>query len=450
MQSYTLKLSCNQQISAAISAVLRIRKAGYAAYFVGGAVRDLLLGKIPKDIDIATAARPEVIETLFPGYHRIGASFGVVLVGIDGFQFEIASFRTEGEYRDGRHPANLNYTESPETDAARRDFTVNAFYLDPQSGTVLDFFGGLEDLRQGQLRTVGAPQARFREDYLRMLRAVRFAVRLRFRMHSALREAIPPLAHRITTLSAERIREELNGMLCSGNPTKAIRLLDELALLPHCLPEVSAMKGVEQHPLYHPEGDVFVHTLKVMDQLDAPDRITVWAALLHDIGKPRTRTVDGEGVPHFYGHEAVGAKMADALLLRLKFDSKTREAIVQTVASHMRFVQVAQIKTPKLRRWIADPCFPQELALLRADCLGSHGGLEPWLYLIDRAREFADDPGLPVPVITGYDVLSAGIPKGRLVGEILKRIFNRQLGGKIITREEALNYLRRFSQKIGQ
>lgn len=436
--------------STAVRLIELLKHAGYEAYIVGGMPRDFLLGRHSADIDIATSARPEIVEQLLPDPRRIGASFGVVLCVCDGVPFEVASFRTEGEYRDGRHPANLNYTDSAVLDAARRDFTCNAFYLDPHASVIHDFFNGYADLQQGVLRTVGHADARFKEDYLRMLRAVRFAVRFGFRMTPEISEAARHLAPNIATLSGERIRSELSGMLLSGRPGDAVRLLDELGLLAYCLPEVYAMKGVEQHPVYHPEGDVFKHTLLCLDKLIEPDAITVWAALLHDIGKPGTLSYDEQGIPHFFSHEQLSASMCQTVLARLKFDKKTAHAVTETVAMHMRFVPIRQMKPSTLRKLLGDPLLKQEAALLLADTLASHGDLSVWLYLLDQLALFEQELPLPPPLVNGRDALMAGFVPGAALGLALTRIRERQLDGILNSRVEALTALAKILTESGQ
>lgn len=437
------------QFQTARGLIGRLKAAGHAAYIVGGFPRDFLLGKRSKDIDIATAATPEEVAALFPDARTIGAAFGVVLCVENGFPFEIASFRTEGEYRDGRHPANLNYTTDPALDSQRRDFTINAFYLDPEAENILDFHDGLTDLKKARLRTVGEAPRRFGEDYLRMLRAVRFAVCHDFEIDDTVRDAVIPLAEKVATLSVERIRSELDRMLLSNNPVRAVALLDELGLLPHVLPEIAAMKGVEQHPTYHPEGDVFVHTMCALARLSHPNRITVWATLLHDIGKPRTLTYDAEGIPHFYGHENVGAVMAARVMERLKFDNVTADAVAHVVKTHMKFVHFPAMRTAKQRRILADPMLRYEMEILRVDTLGSHGALEVWLEILDRLAALNGEPSLPPPLITGGDVIARGIKPGPKIGRILETFRDLQLSGELTSRDEALKKLQQIRGKNG-
>ena len=432
---------------AALNIVKRLREAGFFACFVGGSVRDMLLGRPPKDIDIATSATPEQAAELFPHHHEVGMAFGVLVVIEDGVPFEVATLREEREYMDGRHPEIITYTDDPKLDAARRDFTINAMFYDPVSHEIIDYFGGREDLDAGILRCVGDPVLRFGEDYLRMLRAVRFAVRFGLRIDPAVRAAIEQLKQNVGKLSCERIRQEMTLMLTGPRPAEAIRELSELGLLAFLLPEVEAMRGVEQPPQYHPEGDVFVHTMLMLEHMALPSLELAWSVLLHDVGKPLTRTVGEDGVAHFYGHEHAGAEMAEVILKRLRFSTAQTETITQAVASHMRFISVPRMRRPKLLRLMADPNFAMELELHRLDCLSSNMLMENFVFLLDEIAAKCGQVELPPPLLTGRDLIELGMKPGPAFGRILKKVEDLQLEGKISSREEALAAIRRTTKR---
>ena len=423
--------------------VLRLRNAGFESYLVGGCVRDMIAGKTPKDFDIATAAHPDQVMTLFPHSFPIGASFGVVTVVEEKNSFEVATFREERDYMDGRRPETLRYSRTPEEDVSRRDFTINALLYDPETFRIVDYTGGLADLRKGVLRTIGDARKRFSEDYLRMLRAVRFAVRFRFRPEPEIPAAIRQLASKLTLLSAERVRDELNAMLCGPCPDLAFRMLSDIGILAVVLPEIEAMHGVEQPPEFHPEGDVFEHTMLLLKHIAYPGPEIGWAALLHDIGKPVSRTVDAEGIAHFYGHEDVGAGMAEAVLRRLKMPAALIGHVTAAVRNHMRFAAVRKMRQSKWRRLIADPNFPLELELHRLDCIACHGFLENYLWLLDRMNELREtgEPALPPPLLNGYDLIRRGIAPGPEIGRLLNALRDLQLEGKLLSRADALKYL---------
>ncbi len=425
---------------AAAGIVSTLRKAGYEAYLVGGAVRDMVLGKMPADYDVTTSARPEEVTALFEHSIPVGAAFGVVTVVMDSMNFEVATFREERDYEDGRRPETLRYSRTPQEDVARRDFTVNALLFDPETSRVIDFTGGLADLKRGVIRTIGDARTRFSEDYLRMLRAVRFAVRFRFQLDPETAAAIRALAHKLVFLSAERIRDELTRMLCGPSPDLAFRTLSELGILAVVLPEVEAMHGVEQPEKYHPEGDVFVHTMLMLSRIAWPAPEIGWAVLLHDVAKPLCRTVDSDGVSHFYGHETRGAGMAREILLRLKAPSALVKNVELAVANHMRFAHVDKMRPAKWRRLLADPNFPLELELHRIDCMGCHGLLGNYLLLLDRMRELeeAGQDAVPQPLLTGKDLIELGVPPGPGMGKLLRHLNDLQLEGVIRTREDAI------------
>ncbi|OQA82095.1 MAG: CCA-adding enzyme [Lentisphaerae bacterium ADurb.Bin242] len=446
MKSEEIHLSAPEnspEYRAAAGIVSALRGAGFEAYLVGGAVRDLVLGKTPEDYDVTTSAHPEQVTALFEHSIPVGAAFGVVTVVANSMNFEVATFREERDYEDGRRPGTLRYSRTPEEDVARRDFTVNALLFDPEKSLVIDFVGGLADLRRSVLRTIGDARTRFSEDYLRMLRAVRFAVRFRFELEKETAAAIRELSHKLVFLSAERVRDELTRMLCGPDPDRAFRKLSELGILSVVLPEVEAMHGVEQPEKFHPEGDVFEHTMQMLSHIAWPTPELGWAVLLHDAGKPPCRTVDSDGNLHFYGHENRGAAMAREILLRLKAPSALVKSVEQAVANHMRFAHVDKMRPAKWRRLIADPNFPVELELHRIDCMGSHRLLTNYLLLLDRIRELeaAGQEAVPLPLLTGRDLIALGIPPGPGMGKLLRHLNDLQLEGVVRTREEAIRAL---------
>lgn len=423
---------------AALAIVRRLRGAGFKAYFVGGAVRDALLGRPPKDIDIATSATPEQAAELFPHHHAVGAAFGVLVAVEDGIPFEVATLREEREYMDGRHPEIITYTDDPKLDAARRDFTINAMFYDPVNGEVIDYFGGRRDLERGVLRCVGDPEQRFNEDYLRMLRAVRFGVRFGLRIDPPAAAAIRRLKENAARLSGERVRQELTLMLTGPRPADAVRMLSEFGLLGVLLPEVEVMRGVEQPPEYHPEGDVFEHTMLMLEHMALPGVELAWSVLLHDVGKPAARTVGEDGVSHFYGHETAGAETAERVLKRLHFSNAQIETVTGAVASHMRFASVHLMKRARLRRLMAEPNFTMELELHRLDCLSSNRLMGNFVFLLDEMSAQAGQVELPPPLLNGRDLIALGLKPGVEFGRILKEIEDLRLEGRISSREEAL------------
>ncbi len=432
---------------AAAEVVEKLQHAGFAAFFVGGAVRDMLLGYAPKDIDIATSALPAQVGALFQDIQTVGACFGVMLVRHCGYQFEVATLRLERNYLDGRRPENVSYTNDPEVDARRRDFTVNAMFYDPVRDEFLDFFSGQEDLRRGVIRTVGDPVERFSEDYLRMLRAVRFATKLDFELAPATADAIRMNADKTAKLAAERVRVELDKMLTGPQPSRAVKLLHKLALLDAVLPEVSAMDGVEQPEKFHPEGDVLVHTLLMLDYMKLPSSELAWSILLHDVGKPATRFIDENGTARFFGHESVGAEMAEKIMIRLRHSKDMTEAVCHAVRNHMRFAHVDQMRPAKWRRMISDKMFPMELELHRIDCMASHGKVENYLLMLDRLSESGGETKLPPPLLNGSDLIALGYQPGPDFGHILREIADLQLSGDVKSKEEALAHLTKIDVK---
>ncbi len=418
-----------------------LRRHGYMALLVGGAVRDIMQGKPLKDIDIVTSALPDQVQAIFPHTFAVGAAFGIVVVVVDGVNYEVATFREERDYLDGRHPETVCFTDSPLLDASRRDFTVNAMFYDPATGEVLDFFDGQGDLSRGVIRTVGEAETRFREDYLRMLRAVRFASRFQFKLDPAIVAAITKLKDQVSRLSPERIRDELCGMLTGPNPAGAVIMLRDLGLLRVILPEVAAMDGVAQHELYHPEGDVFTHTMLMLRHMSLPKLELAWCVLLHDIGKVVTRTVGEDGIPHFYGHEDIGADMAAGVLQRLRFSRQQTEDIVHAVRNHMRFAHVDQMRASTRKRMMSEPCFPLELELHRIDCVSSNMLLGNYVLLLDKMPELEAERALPPPLLTGKDLIAMGIRPGPDMGELLRQVRDMQLEGELTDRAAAMAWV---------
>ncbi len=421
--------------------VRTLQQAGHVAYYAGGCVRDELRGVEPKDYDIATDATPQQVRSLFKRTHEVGAHFGVISVLDQGAEFQVATFRADGEYVDGRHPAQVTFT-SAEEDARRRDFTINGMFKDPITGKVIDYVGGREDLKRGVLRAIGDASERFHEDRLRLLRAVRFATTLELEIEPSTWQAVRTHAHALGQVSAERIREELLRILQSPHRVRGLDLLESSGLLTMTLPEVAALRGCEQPPQWHPEGDVYVHTRIMLDLLaaDAPNE-TVWAVLLHDIGKPPTYSVDATGRIRFSGHDQVGARMAEKILERLKFSRAFTEAVVEMVAMHMVFKDVRQMRVAKLKRFMARKTFPLELELHRVDCQSSHGELDNLHFLVEKNEEFSREPIIPAPLVNGKDLIARGWQPGPYFGPVLEEVQTLQLEGALTSREDALRWL---------
>jgi poly(A) polymerase len=431
-------------VSAAREVAASLAQAGHRALFAGGCVRDALLGRPLKDVDLATSATPDQVEALFPGQTvAVGKAFGVILVLRGGFQFDVATFRTDGAYSDGRRPDAVTFATA-EGDAARRDFTVNGLFCDPESGEVIDYVGGLTDLEAGVLRAIGEPEARFSEDRLRMLRAVRFASVLGFSIDPATRAAIAVHAGWIRAVSAERIATEVIRLLCeSPKPSVGLSLLRETGLLAEILPEVQALYGVGQPPKYHPEGDVWTHTCLMLDELPAPrEPELALGVLLHDIGKPVTYTEQpdpetGGTRIRFPNHAPVGAALAEALLTRLRQPAARVEAVKALVAGHMQFVEADQMRRAKLRRFLGAERFDRMLELMRLDTLYSNGDFSMWQYLKDAHDAFRSEPALPEPLVRGRDLVAWGLPPGPEMGELLNELYDAQLEGRLTSLDEA-------------
>jgi len=437
--------------------VRALRERGHQAYFAGGCVRDLLLGRAPADYDVSTDATPQQVMQIFPQTFAVGEQFGVVLVPQSGGAtgvlarhaahrngaVEVATFRSDMGYSDGRHPDEVRFSKDPREDVERRDFTINGMMLDPVTNQILDFVGGRDDLKAGIVRAIGDPEHRFAEDKLRMLRAVRFAARFDYKIDPATMEAIQKLAPKIHQVSSERVREELTKMLTEGRARRAFELLDASALLPEVLPEIAAMKGVEQSPQYHPEGDVFVHTLLLLEKLPAGcSKTLAWGALLHDVGKPPTFRVALDRI-RFDGHVDIGVKMAAEICRRLRFSNDETDQILALVDNHMRFADVQRMKQSTLKKFLRLPAFEEHLELHRIDCLSSHGQLDSYEYSRDQLQSIPPEAIRPTPLITGQDLIEAGYEPGPRFKEVLAAVEDAQLEGRLASREAAIEYVRR-------
>lgn len=472
----------------AISIVRTLRDKGHQAYLVGGCVRDLLLGREPADYDVTTDATPQQVMRIFPETYAVGAQFGVVLVPVpreqrqrrsshefgtsaepmdpcdseersdeepfDGLRagpaspghshkdcVEVATFRSDIGYSDGRHPDEVRFSRDPREDVQRRDFTINGLLLDPEKNEVLDFVGGQEDLRTGIIRAIGEPERRFREDTLRMLRAIRFAARFEYRIDPATLAAIQMLAPKIHQVSRERVRDELTRMLTEGHAKRAFELLDESGLLHEVLPEIESMKGVQQPPEFHPEGDVYVHTLLLLEKLPHPCTATLaWGALLHDVGKPPTFRRAPDRI-RFDNHVAVGVKMAEAICKRLRFSNDDTEQILALVDNHMRFGDVQRMKASTFKKFIRIPRFDEHLELHRLDCESSHRSMQMYDFTREQMADLPPEQVRPKPLISGDDLIAAGYKPGPLFKEILSAVEDAQLDGRLGSREDALGFV---------
>ena len=480
------------KFEAALGVVGVLSKAGYEAYFAGGCVRDLLLGWTPKDYDVATSATPDVVLRLFEKTFAVGAHFGVVLVATCGgadaadaanveeaesryVVTEVATFRSDGAYSDGRHPDAVRYTKSAEEDVRRRDFTINGLLLEPLKllvteakmghldfsllsssdssmlrGAVLDYVGGVADLDAGVVRAIGRADARFEEDHLRMLRAVRFAARFGFELEAETKLAMRALAPKIGLVSRERVRDELTKMLTEGKARRAFELLDETGLLAEVLPEIARMKGVEQPAQFHPEGDVWVHTLGLLEQLEPGCTLTLaWGALLHDVGKPPTFRRAPDRI-RFDGHVETGVAMAAEICRRFRFSNDETRQIVELVENHMRFMDTKRMKASTLKRFFRLDGFEEHMALHRMDCLAGSGHLENWEFVRERWLAMPEETVRPKPLITGRELIAAGYLPGAGFKEMLRAVEDAQLEGSIGTAEEALRLVReRFGDSAG-
>ena len=470
----------------AISIVRTLREKGYQAYLVGGCVRDLLLGREAADFDVATDASPQEVMRIFPETYAVGAQFGVVLVPVPkaltisnialpevanksqgnscdsepasageeralsqpsspGHSHkacvEVATFRRDVSYSDGRHPDEVRFSRDPREDVQRRDFTINGLLFDPEKDEVLDFVGGQDDLRAGIIRAIGDPELRFAEDKLRMLRAIRFAARFGYKMDPATFSAIERLRPGIRQVSRERVRDELTRMLTEGHAQRAFELLDRSGLLREVLPEIEAMKGVEQPPEFHPEGDVFVHTLLLLEKLPYPcTRTLAWGALLHDVGKPPTFRRAPDRI-RFDNHVNVGVKMSEAICRRLRFSNSDTEQILALVGNHMRFGDVQRMKPSTFKKFVRLPRFDEHLELHRLDCESSHRGLGMYSFTREQIELLAPEEVRPQPLIGGDDLIAAGYEPGPLFKQALDAVEDAQLDGRLSSKEDALHFV---------
>jgi poly(A) polymerase len=434
--------------------VRRLRQAGYEAYWAGGCVRDAQLGREPHDYDVATNATPDQIEALFPHTIPVGKQFGVIIVLQDGHQFQIATFRAEENYTDGRRPGSVRFSHARE-DAIRRDFTVNALFYDPVTEQVHDWVGGEKDLRARLIRTVGSPDERFGEDHLRLLRAIRFAAQLGFDIEAQTFAAVQKHAEKIKLVSAERIRDELNKLFAPPHAARGLTLLHESGLMPHVLPELVPTLTCDQSPDFHPEGTVFNHIRLMLENL--PDATTAtlskeslaWSVLLHDIAKPATASRGEDGLIHFYTHEKVGADMAEVILQRLKFPRKQTDEIVAAVRHHMQFKDAPKMRKNTLRRMLLRENFPLELALHRLDCLGSHRQLDIYNFLVEQQAQLNERPHLLPPLLTGTEVMALGAKPGPALGVLLHELRDLQLAEELKTADEARVWVKeRLSKSV--
>jgi poly(A) polymerase len=440
----------------AVDIIQTLRQRGFLAYLAGGCVRDLLLKREPADYDVATSATPSQVMEIFPDTYAVGVQFGVVLVPLPEHRrtsgdegalpktqaVEVATFRSDLGYTDGRRPDEVRFSQDPREDVARRDFTINGMMLDPVSGEVLDFVGGRRDLEAGIIRTIGDPELRFAEDKLRMLRAVRFSARFGYVIEPQTLAAIQRLAHETQVVSRERVRDELTKMLTEGDGRRAFLLLDESGMLKEVLPEISAMKGVQQPPEFHPEGDVFVHTLLLLENLPRPCPPTLaWGALLHDVGKPATFRVAPDRI-RFDDHVDVGVKIAEEICARLRFSNHDAAQVLALVDNHMRFGHVTRMKESTLKKFFRLPGFDEHLALHRADSLASHGNLSTYELIRTKLAEIPPEKIRPAALVTGDDLIAAGYAPGPRFREILEAVEDAQLDGRLLSRDMALEFVK--------
>jgi len=428
----------------AVEIVRKLKREGFEAYFVGGCVRDFILNVPPDDFDIVTSAHPEQVMAIFPRTVAVGAKFGVVAVIIGSHPYEVATFRSDDIYMDGRKPSGVHFSTSLE-DVLRRDFTVNGLLMNPETEEVIDHVGGLDDIEKKIIRTIGDPDKRFNEDYLRILRAVRFAANLNFEIDPATKDKISKNAEKIKQISAERLQAELNKILTRTGARRGFELMADMQLLSEILPEVDRLRGVLQPPLFHPEGDVWQHTLMMLDLLPGSGKLTnncqlAWGALLHDTGKAVTRTQDENGV-HFYGHVRAGEEIASDILHRLRFSRTDREAIIGLIHYHMMFMNVQKMRKGRLKRFLRMPDFDLHLELHRLDCAASHNMLDNYEFCRNQLNNLDEDDLHPPRLLNGYDLIALGYTPGKAMGEILRVLENMQLEGKIATRQEAEKFV---------
>ncbi len=420
--------------------ILRLREAGHEAYIAGGAVRDLILGRSVGDLDVATSADPDTVGSLFPATIPVGKQFGVMIVVENGINYEVATFREEGDYSDGRRPDRVEFVDA-RTDAQRRDFTVNGLLLDPSSGEILDYCEGRKDLEAKIIRTIGKPTDRFGEDKLRLIRAVRFAAQLGFEIDAETWSELRSQARGIEQVSCERIRDELLKMLTAEHADRGLRLLLASGLLAVILPEVAAMLGVEQPPEFHPEGDVWIHTCLMFSLVIDPSETLALGMLLHDVGKPLTYSVRDR--IRFDGHAEVGADLAARICRRLRVSNQQLQTVVELVRQHLRFMHVQQMRESKLKRFLRQESFDEHLELHRVDCLASHGDLTAYEFCRQKLDELGEEEIKPAPLLDGHDLIALGLEPGPRFGELLSAVEDKQLEREFKSREEALEWVRR-------
>jgi poly(A) polymerase len=428
----------------ALQVIRTLHQAGFHAFLAGGCVRDMLLNREPADYDVATDATPDDVMRIFPKTYAVGAQFGVVQVAVTETEtVEVATFRSDMGYSDGRHPDEVRFTKNPQEDVQRRDFTINGLLMDPLTGEVLDYVGGRKDLDAGILRAIGDPEKRFAEDKLRMLRAVRFAARFGYILERGTMEAIQKLAPQVNQVSAERVRDELTKMLTEGRARLAFFMLYASRLMREVLPEIAAMKGVEQPPEFHPEGDVFIHTLLLLDNLPHPCTPTLaWGALLHDVGKPPTFRRAPDRI-RFDDHVDVGVKIAEGICQRLRFPNDDTAQIISLVDNHMRFAAATQMSESTLKKFLRMPDFKEHLELHRLDCLASNGNLGSYEFVREKLASMPPDVMRPAPLVTGGDLIGAGYQPGPRFREILDAVEDGQLENRLANHEEAMEFVRR-------
>ena len=425
-----------------------IRRAGFDCRIVGGAVRDMLCGVTPDDIDLVTTAFPDELEKIFPDIHWAGKAFGVSLIKRGGFTFELATARLERSYQDGRHPEEIKFSRDFKCDVIRRDFTVNALLCDPFTLEVTDYVGGVEDVHKKIIRTVGDPQVRFREDALRMLRSVRFAARRGFILEENTEKAITLLAENVKFLACERIKCELDKIIVSPQRRYAFDIMRRTTLLKEILPEVDALYKVQQEKQFHPEGDVYTHTMIMLERMVLPDTVLAWSVLLHDIGKAVTTFTDENGRIRAFGHEEKGAAMVYDIAERLKFSVAEREKIAMAVKNHMRMAHVREMRTAKLKRLLCDENFPLELELHRLDCISSHKIMDCWLFLVDQLSQTPVEMLRQKPFVNGNDLIRMGAKPSALFKKILDELFDRQLSGEFPDKSSALDAAQKMVENI--
>ena len=432
------------QSSKAQSALLiaqKLHAAGFLAYFAGGCVRDTLLGARPQDFDIATSCPPEKVESLFTKTIAVGKQFGVILVVESGDSVEVTTFRKEGGYHDGRHPTDISFTDARE-DATRRDFTVNGLFYDPFEKKILDFVEGREDIRRRVIRAIGDPAQRFEEDKLRLLRAVRFAANLGFEIEKKTWESIKKMAPAIHSVSPERIRDELVKIFTRAGAVRGFDLLSDSGLMKEILPEIEAMRGVEQQPEWHPEGDVFIHTRLLLEKMSEPDRVLVFSALLHDVAKPVTFQRREDGKITFYEHAHIGAEMARAILKRLRFSNQEIDDVAVCVENHMKFGDVKKMRSGKLKQFMVHPQFEAGLRLHRIDCLSSHGLLDNYHFLLEKKEALKEEELKPKAWLSGNDLIALGMVPGPAMKPLLEEAYLLQLENRFESKEQALHWVK--------